>query len=314
MNLPLVSVCIGVYNREDYIREALDSVFAQTYPNIEVIVVDDASTDRSLEIIRKEYGSRIQLICRDRNSGMCPVTRNQAIRAGRGELIALLDSDDAWYPGKIAAQVAFMESNPAVPLCHTSVHVMDETSRVYGTRHEGRIPPTGDYFEALLEHCWITISSVMMRRSLYDETGAFNETLPYGKLGEDYEYFLRVASRHPIGFLPEPLGRYRKSRAGITHGNWRALPKSVPLYEALIDRPDVWGSRVTKERMVRRTVDAALENAGHWSHHGFPGRAAWSAWQAAKHAPANPAAWAALARDPLRALVVRARGAEATSS
>jgi glycosyltransferase involved in cell wall biosynthesis len=110
MSGPLVSVCIGAYNRKDYIRECVDSALGQTWTNREVIVVDDASTDGTREIL-ESYGRDIRLILRDKNSGICPVTRNQAAQAARGGYVAFLDSDDKWYPQKLAKQVEF----PDVP-------------------------------------------------------------------------------------------------------------------------------------------------------------------------------------------------------
>ncbi len=298
---PLVSVCIGTYNRADLIRECLDSVLAQTYCPIEVVVADNASTDATLDLVRAHsVGARVER--RIENSGLCSTTRNLAVRKARGRYIAFLDSDDAWEPAKLERQVAFLETHPDIPLCHTVVRVMDERSRIYGIRHEGRLPPTGDCFDALLEHCWITISSVMIRRELYDECGPFSEELPYGKLGEDYEFFLKVAARYPIGVIEEPLVRYRKSAASITHGNWRATPKAVPFLMALLDRAEVWSKRMSSTDLRLMVAAAAGENAHYWGQQGYPLRAAWGALQALR--------LNALALAPWRALLVEmARGA-----
>lgn len=293
---PLVSVCIGSYNRERYIGETLDSVFAQTYSNLEIIVIDDASTDRTVDIVRS-YGDRVRLVQRAQNSGICPVTRNQACRMATGQYIALLDSDDSWLPGKIAAQVAFLEAHPAMPLCHTYCERIDEASRSLGIRHEGVLPPTGPYFDRLLEHCWITISSVMMRRSLYEEIGPFNEHEPYGRLGEDYEYFLRVSRRYDIGLVNEVLCRYRVSTAGITHGQWQAKPRPLPFYEAVLHDRHLWEGRIPRARMKEIVMRCALENAAYWRHHGFSNRALWLGAQAVRHAPASASAWSDLCRS-----------------
>ena len=104
MNGPKVSVCIGAYNRKDYIRECVDSVLAQTWPDREIIVVDDASTDGTREILQA-YGDSIRLILRETNSGICPITRNQAAAAARGEYVAFLDSDDLWPPARLQRQL-----------------------------------------------------------------------------------------------------------------------------------------------------------------------------------------------------------------
>jgi glycosyltransferase involved in cell wall biosynthesis len=288
---PLVSVGIGAYNRKDYIRECVDSVLAQTWPNKEVIVVDDASTDGTREILQS-YGNSIQLILRDENSGICPITRNQAAAAARGEYVAFLDSDDVWHPDKLAKQVAFMESRPDVPLCHTLCNVIDGQSRVVGIRHgAGVVPETGMIFERLLEHCWVTISTVMVRKSLFAEVGWFNPEPPYGYLGEDHEFFLRVARRYPIGLVPEVLAGFRKAGQGITAKNWQANPEPVPLFQALLERRDIWEGVVHRRRMVRALTDKCSENAYFYRARREWARTAWFARQALKADPLDLRAW-----------------------
>ena len=282
MDGPLVSVCIGAYNRRNTIRECVDSALGQTWENKEVVVVDDASTDGTREIL-EGYGNRIRLICRDSNSGMCPVTRNQALKAAQGEYVAFLDSDDVWCPEKLARQVEFMEAHPDIPLCHTMCNVIDGESRVVGVRQGlETIPKTGWVFERLLDHCWITISTVMARKSLFDEIGLFNTGEPYGKLGEDHEFFLRVAKKHPIGLVEEILAGFRKAGQGITANNWKANPEPVPLFQALMERRDLWGGVVPRRRMVKALADKCNENAWFYRNRGEPGRAWWFVRQASR--------------------------------
>ncbi len=297
MSAPLVSVCIGTFNRVRYVEETLDSVFAQTYPALDVVVVDDASTDGTPDLIARRYGDRVRLIRRTTNSGMCPITRNQAARAATGRYLAFLDSDDAWYPTKLAKQVAQLEAHPEYALSHTYAHLMDEHSQVFGVRHEGRLPPSGDCFEALLRHCWITISSILVRREVFDEIGWFIEDPRYGIWGEDHEFFLRVARRHPVGLVDEVLTRYRRARQNISGGNWKQTPESVPFHAMVVDRPDLWAGRVPRSAMVAAFGDVCLENARHWRACGRPDRAAWFAWQALGRSPARGEVWGDLARS-----------------
>lgn len=289
MNNPLVSICIGTFNRSKYIRECLDSVYAQTYPNLEVIVADNASTDDTLDIVRTYRN--VKIVPRDSNSGMCSTTRNLAVRAATGDLVAFLDSDDAWYPDKLEKQVAFMERHPRFPLSHTYCHLMDDQSVVYGVRHEKRLPPSGNYFEALLNHCWITISSTVIRRELYTECGPFTETLPYGQSGEDYEFFLKAAHRHDFGLVPDVLVKYRKSQDAITYGNWKGKPRPVPFLRELLRRRDIWGDRVTPARMNQLFAEACCENSSYWRDQQFPTRALWATGQAMAVTPLNPNIW-----------------------
>jgi teichuronic acid biosynthesis glycosyltransferase TuaG len=302
MSEPLVSVCIGTYNRERTIRECLDSVFAQTYPKLEVVVVDNASTDRTVDLVQG-YGDRVRLIRRDVNSGMCSTTRNQAVRGARGEYIAFLDSDDSWYPGKIEKQVQFLQEHKNLPLCHTACRIMDAASVEDGIRHEGKIPPSGKYFEALLDHCWITISTVLMIRSLYDECGPFLETLPYGRLGEDYEFFLKVARKYDIGFIPEVLARYRKAGEGISGGDWRGFPEAFPFFRSLWARKDIHGGVVSQARMDEVLRRAALESSRYWRDQGRGWRAAYFPVQLLLKQPFCGAAWVELGKSVFRAAV-----------
>jgi len=284
---PLVSVCIGTFNREDYIRECLDSVFAQTYENYEVVIADNASTDRTVEIA-ESYGSRVRVIRRSENSGTCSTTRNEAVRNARGDYVAFLDSDDSWLPDKLLKQVAFMGKFPDVPLCHAYAEVIDENSVSQGIRHEGAIPTTGRIIDDLLEHCFITISSVMIRRALYVEIGPFREDPPYGQSGEDYDFFMRVAGRYPIGFIPEVLIRYRKSSAGITHGNWQATPKPLVFLREVARAPDAAYPGISRRMRKAAFVNACRINSDYWLGQGDPGKARWAAAQGWKSQPAHP--------------------------
>ena len=307
MSEPLVSVCIGTFNRARYLRECLDSVFAQTYRNFEVIVADNASTDETVAIARS-YGERVKLICRPANSGMCSTTRNEAVRQARGDYVAFLDSDDAWLPDKLARQVRFLEDHLAIPLCHAYCRVMDADSCELGVRHEGRIPPTGPYFEALLDHCWITISSVLMRRSLYAECGPFSEILPYGRSGEDWEFFLKAARRHEIGFLPEVLARYRKAGAGTSGGDWRGVPDAFPFLLCLRRRRDLWEGLVPAARLDAIVRRSALASSQYWRDRGCGGRAAYFPAQWLVRRPLCGPAWAELAKCVFRALMPHREG------
>ena len=311
MKEPLVSVCIGTYNRERTIRECLDSVFMQSYEHLEVVVVDNASTDRTLEVLCG-YGDRIRLIRREVNSGMCSTTRNEAVRNARGEFIAFLDSDDSWYPDKIARQVEFLEKNPGIPLCHTYCRIMDADSIEGEIRHEGLISSSGNCFDSLLDHCWITISTVLMRRSLYEECGPFSEILPYGRSGEDWEFFLKVAREHGIGFIPEVLARYRKAGGGISGQDWRGVPAAFPFLECLVRREDIFGGMVSRSRMDEVLWTSVFQSTQFWRGRGMGWRAAYFPAKFLMSHPAFSSAWRELGKSLFRAVLPgRAGGIQA---
>lgn len=300
MEKPLVSVCIGAYNKEEYIRECVDSVLAQTWPNKEVIVVDDASTDGTLGILQS-YGDSIRLISRKTNSGICPVTRNQAAQAARGEYVAFLDADDIWYPEKLSKQVAFMQAHPDVPMCHTLCNVIDAQSQVVHIRHGAAVvPPTGRIFERLLEHCWITNSTILVKRSLFDEVGWFCEDRTTGIIGEDQDFFLRVARRYSIGLVEEVLAGYRKASSGVSRSRWKSTPESQTFNEILIERREIWEGVVSRKTVVRAHSRTCVANARHWRDLGEGKRALYFCRRGLRHDPVNFQLWEETARSLYR--------------
>lgn len=283
---PLVSVCIGVYNRERYIRECLDSVFAQTYPNLEVIVVDDASTDRSVEIL-ETYGDRITLIRREKNSGCADIPRAQAMEVASGDLCALLDSDDSWMPNKLERQVVFMLTHQNVVLSHTYVRVLDElTGQVY-IRHEGVIPDLESLAPSLLEHCFISTSSVMVKREVWLD--AFRKINP-NCFGTEWDIFLSIAKVHPIGFLDEVLAEYRKSSAGVSQGRWRRVEGDLWSLKRIY-AAGLWRGILSPADMRERLLAATHEGAAYWIAHGKAFRAIWFACQGLQLQPWNLRSW-----------------------
>jgi glycosyltransferase involved in cell wall biosynthesis len=298
---PLVSVVMGAYNQERHLPEAIDSILAQTYTNREVIVVDDASTDRTPDVLRG-YGERIRVVRRAANSGGCQVPRNDGIRSSHGQYVAFLDHDDAWYPEKLAVQVAFMEQNPDIPLTHTYCQVIDADSRIVETRHENALPPTGPCYRELLRHCFITISSVMVRRDLFDKVGGlFNEDPEL--LSDDYEFFLRVAKKFSIGLVPKVLTKYRKSTAGFMSSRWRYQPEVVPFYERVLRTPDLWSGAVERDEVVKALLDACLSNAEFWRDAGISRRSLHFALRGIRYAPASARAWVELGRALVRSVL-----------
>jgi glycosyltransferase involved in cell wall biosynthesis len=192
-----VSVILPTYNRGWIVTEAIDSVLQQNYGNLELIVVDDGSTDDTSRLL-SAYGDRLRII-RQANRGVS-AARNTGIRAAGGDLIALLDSDDAWMPGKVTAQVAFFKAQPEALICQTEEIWIRNGVRVNpGKRHrkEG-----GMIFERSLALCLVSPSAVMIRRNLLDEVGLFDESLP---ACEDYDLWLRIAWKHPIHLIDQPL-------------------------------------------------------------------------------------------------------------
>ena len=204
MKTGTVSVVIPNYNYARFLREAVDSVLGQTYGDIEIIVVDDGSTDASKSIL-DEYGSRITVIFQQ-NQGVS-AARNNGVAASGGEFLAFLDADDAWLPEKVKKQVTMLREDPSLGLVHVGVEEIDDEGRVTGHRTDGL---SGNVSAELLLFERSVIlgggSGLMVRRSVFGEIGGFDTRL---STSADWDLFYRIASRHPIGFVPECLLRYR---------------------------------------------------------------------------------------------------------
>ncbi|MDZ7599434.1 MAG: glycosyltransferase, partial [Desulfobacterales bacterium] len=164
---------------------------------IALIVVDDGSTDDTPQLL-EGYAGRITVL-RQANRGVS-AARNAGIAAARGELIAFLDSDDLWLPGKLARQAGFFALHPEALICQTEELWVRNGRRVNpGKRHRKR---GGMIFEASLELCLVSPSAVMVRRELFDRVGLFDESLP---ACEDYDLWLRVSCRFPVHLIEIPL-------------------------------------------------------------------------------------------------------------
>jgi glycosyltransferase involved in cell wall biosynthesis len=195
--LPLVSVIIPTYNRAGVLRRAVDSVLAQTYQDVELLVIDNGSTDQTSHVIA-EYGDRVMSVVQE-NRGVSSA-RNTGIRAASGEYVALLDSDDAWLPDKLARQLEVMTQHPEIPLCHTEEIWIRRGVRVNPMKKHQKYG--GYIFSYCLPLCVISPSSVLIRRWLFEEVGEFDETFP---ACEDYELWLRITKTYPVSFLDAPL-------------------------------------------------------------------------------------------------------------
>ncbi len=195
---PLVSVIIPTFNRSSMVVEAVESVLAQSYAELEVIVVDDGSTDDTRERLRS-YGQRLILVVNEKNRGVS-AARNRGIRQSRGEFVALLDSDDLWRPGKIQRQLDFFSAHPRAMICQTE-EIWVRRGRRVNPRQKHR-KYSGYIFPHCLPLCIVSPSAVMIKRELLSRVGLFDEQLP---ACEDYDLWLRIAAHEPIFLLGEPL-------------------------------------------------------------------------------------------------------------
>ena len=193
-----VSVIIPTFNRAGMVTRAISSVLDQTFKDFEIIVVDDGSTDESAEILA-QFQNDILYLSNPKNLGVS-AARNRGIKASSAPLIAFLDSDDYWLPDKLSAQIAFFSRHPEAVACQTEEIWMRRGRRVNPRKKHAK--PSGDVFVASLKLCLVSPSAVMLKRSLLQEVGLFDEDLP---VCEDYDLWLRIACRYPIYLLKRNL-------------------------------------------------------------------------------------------------------------
>lgn len=231
MQEKLVSVVIPTHNRGDLITETIESVLTQSYGNIEIIVVDNGSTDDTEEVIKKINAANLQYI-KQENSGGPAGPRNTGVRMSRGEYVAFLDSDDIWLGDKIKRQVEIFEKMPEVGLVFCQC-------RFFGKQYrEKTIYPAKGYsgyvFDEIIKGNFVPTVSVICRRTALMETGAFDESIKL-RAFEDYELWMRLAYKYHFYFINEPLCLFRMHAQNIlgtdnlkSHlGAFRALCSAV---------------------------------------------------------------------------------------
>ena len=198
--LPLVSVVIPLYNREKTIQRAVDSVLNQTYENIEVIVVDDCSNDKSIEKLHKyEKDGRVRIFYQDKNSG-ANAARNRGIQEARGEYIAFQDSDDEWLPCKLERQIPFMiKQESFATFCPVQRHYGKAVQTIPNIR--GNLSGT-EIRNRLRESNIITTPALVVNKKVVAKIGLFDEEMP--RL-QDYEFVIRIAKQFDISYLDEPF-------------------------------------------------------------------------------------------------------------
>ena len=216
----LVSVCINAYNSADVIGETLKSVLNQTYKNLQIIVVDDCSTDNTAEIVKSYDDDRIELYTLPKNFNISNAN-NECLHRAKGEYIAHIDSDDIWVEDKIEKQIKFLEENPQYGACFTHATLIDKTGRIFAS---GELPESfltlfdrenmtqAGFVRRFYDHSnFLCHSSVVMRMSVYEKLGDHDLTL--NKL-HDYDYWIRMNFICPLYIYPEKLVLYR-----IWHAN-----------------------------------------------------------------------------------------------
>ena len=241
MSHGLVSAIVPTYNRAYCVTRAIDSVLAQTYANVEVVVIDDGSTDNTADVIHERFCQQPRVRYLRQQNGGVSAARNTGLRHARGEFLALCDSDDYWHPWKLAAQVAALNQFPDVGLVWTEMEAVDPTGRIIDPRHlknmyagyrnftedelfTSRYPMrslaphaagpldqatfyVGNVFSQMLTGGLAPTSTSVFRRERIEKVGLFDTTM---RIGEDYNFLLRTAREGAVGYIDAPSMQYQR--------------------------------------------------------------------------------------------------------
>jgi glycosyltransferase involved in cell wall biosynthesis len=223
---PLVSVIVPLFNCERYVREALDSVLQQGIDDLEIVAVDDGSSDGTLQVV-ESMGAHVRLL-RQRNRGPA-AARNLAIRESRGRYLAFIDADDVWLPGKLKAQLDYMATDGECPIVFTQfAYWRPEADGSYRRPADVALaardwldPSAGSswLYPQILLRAPIHIITTLIRREVYEAVGGFDETL---RAGSDYDFWIKATQRFRAHRVPGCLALYRLHGAGIT-----TVPKAI---------------------------------------------------------------------------------------
>lgn len=256
---PLVSVIIPAYNGEEYINEAIDSALEQQNVALEVIVVDDGSSDQTVKRVA-QYGERVRLL-QKKNGGVASA-RNVGVAHAKGRFVALLDQDDRYLPDKIAAQVSAMSEQPDAVLCHANIRMIDAQGSLMQGGHLGhptdKAMPSGLVLKRLFHANFLLACTVLMRREAVLAVGGFNERL-WGV--DDYELWLKLAVLGPIVYLNRVVSEYRWHESNTSRDEFRmALGRLLAREEFLREMPQAWrilGSSTIRETIAKRAAEFA---------------------------------------------------------
>jgi len=214
--LSKVSVIIPCYNREQFIAETINSVLAQTWPNIELIVVDDGCTDSSRKVL-ESYGQRLTIL---EHSGRANRGQSAAINLGikycTGEYVAILDSDDLFAPDKINIQVSFLIEHPEIGLVYSNGHAIDENSNIIYEIHCKNHKENSNPDNVLMNCYFLLPNNSLVRRSVFELAGGFDETL---RAAQDHDMAIRVSEITKLAYLEDHLFYYRRHKDSISHKN-----------------------------------------------------------------------------------------------
>lgn len=245
---------MNCHNSGKYLREALDSVYQQTFKDYEIIFWDNLSTDSSAEIALS-YAESLRYF---RGEKFLPLgaARNAAIEKASGEYIAFLDCDDMWLPEKLEKQLKLMDSKKEVGLVYSDCYAIDGSGCLTGeTNFHSHKPFRGNVFNELLLLNFISMPTVVIKRDLLNTVGAFN---PKYEIAEEYDLWLRIAERYPIDFSEQPLAKYRTHGGNVSRNLELSLRESIQVVYYWLEKkaaiPRTFRGKAKQEQATRHAA------------------------------------------------------------
>jgi len=245
--MPTVSIIMNCWNCERYLKEALDSAFAQTYKNIEVVFWDNLSSDSSIEIA-KQYPIRFFSNTRPLPLGE---SRNLAIEHAQGKYIAFLDCDDIWLPTKLEKQVSLLESNPELALVYSDCYHINAGGEILLQSFKASPPHMGCIFNDLFAHNFIPMVTAVVRKDMMPK-------FSYGfDIAEEYDVWLKMAADYKFDYVNEPLAKYRvyPENTSNTRREQKVHEEHIIIDYWLTRRP--WLKHLAKRKRVMLSAELA---------------------------------------------------------
>jgi glycosyltransferase involved in cell wall biosynthesis len=254
-----VSIIIPVYNRCSLIRQTIESVLAQTFTNWELIIVDDGSTDNTVDAVNSIQDPRITILLVS-HCGNIATLRNSGVQNSSGNLIAFLDSDDLWVPQKLEIQLKAIKENNA-QWCYAGFELIDETGKSIPLKYGFYHPYSGWIIEKLLTYeATANISSLILQRSIFDIAGGFNSD-PKLFCREDYEFILRLALHAEACAIDSTLVRVREHHGRTTNTLTNGPEYTANVYKHFYNICNNKNLKaLTQKQYARHLAEAAEKN------------------------------------------------------
>lgn len=234
-----VSVIMATYNGEKTVRESIDSILAQTHQDLELIVVDDGSTDNTVAVVKAISDERLVLL-QQQNSGSPASPRNSGIKRATGDFVAFCDQDDLWYPEKLERQLAVcehVEHIGDIGVVFSSADLIDDSGKIIDgniTKLAGFLPAT-EARKKMLEGDYIIACSAMVPKRVFDEVGPLDEKL----VGvDDYDLWLRITENYGVLAITEKLCAWRQSAGSLSKDKAKQYVRTEQIFAKLGDKSD----------------------------------------------------------------------------